>query len=368
MKQFISFVKKEFCHIFRDKRTMLILLVMPVAQLIIFGFAINTEVKDARMAVFDPSNDEVTRRIVELFDANAYFTVAEKLASPDRIADVFKSGDIGLVLVFPENFAADLVHTGRASVQLVADGAEPNQASLQVAYAQNILASYGQELAEQGKPSFRIIPELKMLYNPQQKSAYNFVPGVMGMILLLICAMMSSVAIVREKETGTMEVLLASPLKPVYIILAKLVPYFVISSVNLATILLLSVFVLHVPVAGSFFWLVAVALLYILTALSLGLLISTLVNSQLAAMLGSGMVLMIPTILLSGIIFPVESMPRILQYISAVVPARWFIDAMRKLMIQGVEVRYVVHDFLVIGAMTAVFLTVALKKFKIRLE
>lgn len=368
MKQFRSFVKKEFCHIFRDKRTMLILLVMPVVQLVIFGFAINTEVKNARMAVFDPSNDEVTRRIVELFEANAYFTVAEELTSPGRITDVFKSGRIDLVLVFPENFAADLVQTGRAPVQLLADGAEPNQASLQVAYAQNILAGYARENVQPGKPSFRIVPELKMLYNPQQKSAYNFVPGVMGMILLLICAMMSSVAIVREKETGTMEVLLASPLEPVYIILAKLVPYFVISAVDLALILLLAVFVLHVPVAGSLFWLVAVALLYILAALSLGLLISTLVNSQLAAMLGSGMVLMIPTVLLSGIVFPIESMPEVLQYLSAIVPARWFVEAVRKLMIQGADVQYVLRDFLVIGGMTGVFLAVAWKKFKIRLE
>ena len=370
MKQFLSFVRKEFYHIFRDIRTMLILLVMPIVMIILFGFAITTEVKDTQVAIFDPSKDIATQHIRDMFQANKYFTIAEELSDPKQIDEVFKKGKINLVLVFSENFADNMIHTGEATVQLLADGTEPNQASMRVGYAQQILSAYLRELSEAngGQPSYQIVPEIKMLYNPQQKSEFNFVPGVIGMMLLLICAMMSSIAIVREKEMGTMEVLLASPLPPAYIIIAKAIPYFTISCINLATILLLSAFMLHIPITGSLFCLIGISMLYILVALSLGLLISTVVDSQLAAMLLSSLVLMIPTILLSGTIFPIESMPFWLQKLSSVVPARWFIEAVRKLMIQGVEVRYVGHELIVLCIMIAVLITVALKKFKIRLE
>lgn len=370
MKQFLSFVRKEFYHIFRDKRTMLILLVMPVIMIILFGFAITTEVKDTQVAIFDPSKDIATQHIRDMFQANKYFTITEELSDINQINDVFKKGKVNMVMVFSENFADNMIHTGDATIQLLADGTEPNQASMRVGYAQNILSSYIRELSQAngGNASFQIVPELKMLYNPQQKSEFNFVPGVIGMMLLLICAMMSSIAIVREKEMGTMEVLLASPLPPAYIILAKTIPYFTISCVNLATILLLSAFMLHIPIAGSLLCLIGISMMYIIAALSLGLLISTIVDSQLAAMLMSSLVLMIPTILLSGTVFPIESMPVWLQKFSAIVPARWFTDAVRKLMIQGVSLRYVIHEFVIIGIMIIIFISIALKKFKIRLE
>jgi len=372
MKQFNAFVKKEFLHIIRDKRTILILLVMPVIQIILFGFAITTEVKNTQIAIFDPSNDAVTQRIKEHFQASRYFTVAEALTNPDQINDVFKYGKINLVIVFSDHFADNLSHTGEAAIQLIADGTEPNQAATVIQYASGILNSIDHgELTmenEQDYPSFRILPEVKMLYNPQSKSAYNFVPGVMGMVLILICAMMTSIAIVREKEMGTMEILLSSPLKPIYIILAKAVPYFALSILNLTTILLLAVFALGVPIAGSLFWLIAISLLFIFLALSLGLLISTIVRSQLAAMLISGMALMMPIMLLSGMVFPIDSMPKILQWLSAIVPARWYIEAVKKVMIQGVEVRFVSKEILILAAMTGCILLVSLKNFKARLS
>ena len=368
MKQFISFARKEFYHIFRDKRTVLILLVMPVIQIILFGFAITTEVKNVQVAVFDPSKDASTQRIIEQFQASSYFTIVEELTNPDQINDVFKYGKINLVLVFSENFADNLLHTGEAAIQLVADGTEPNQASTLTGYASNILGSYQQELIEEYKVPFQIKSEVKMLYNPHMKGAYNFVPGVMGLILILICAMMTSIAIVREKETGTMEVLLSSPLKPTTIILAKLVPYFTLSIVNLTTILLLSVFALEVPIAGSLFWLALLSLLYIFLALSLGLLISTVVSNQMAAMLVSGMGLMMPIMILSGMIFPIESMPKILQWFSSIVPARWYIAAVKKIMIQGAEVQFVAKEFAILATMALVLMIVSLKNFKTRLS
>ena len=368
MRPFFSFVQKEFFHIFRDKRTMLILLGMPIIQMLLFGFAISTEVKNTKVAVFDPSKDASTRLIKERLQASNYFDLAEELTDPGQINDVFKDGNIGLVVVFSEGFASDLRHTGDASIQLITDGTDPNQASLITAYATGILTACQQELAGMAEVSGRIVPELKMLYNPQGESAYNFVPGVMGMILMLICAMMTSIAIVREKETGTMEILLASPMRPIQIILAKMAPYFVLSAVNLATILLLSAFVLHVPIAGNLGLLVAVSLLFIFLALSLGLLISNVVNSQMAAMLVSGMGLMMPVMLLSGLIFPIESMPEILQWISAIVPARWFIAAVRKIMIQGVEFHAVAKEVGILALMTGLLIAVSLKNFKTRLS
>lgn len=272
MKQFIAFVRKEFFHIFRDRRTMLILMGMPIVQIILFGFAITTEVKNVRVAVLDPSNDVVTRRIIDRVDASEYFTVARRLHSPEEADRFFRSGDIDMAIVFSECFS-DNLYTGEAGVQIISDATDPNMATMQAGYATNIISMTGQEMLPPGVRASAIVPQVKLLYNPQMKSAYNFVPGVMGLILMLICAMMTSISIVREKETGTMEVLLVSPVKPLFIILAKAVPYFVLSFVNLITILLLSVYVLHVPVAGSLFWLIVVSLLFIFVSLALGLLI-----------------------------------------------------------------------------------------------
>ncbi len=367
MKQFLSFIRKEFYHIFRDRRTMLILLGMPIVQILLFGFAITTEVKEVQVAVFDPSRDVATQQIVESFRESPYFQLVEELDDVESIHTIFKYGKINLVIVFGENFAENLLHTGEASVQLITDGTEPNQASTITAYASSILAEYAASLAEQGALPYQIVPEIQMLYNPQSESAYNFVPGVMGIILMLICAMMTSIAIVREKEMGTMEVLLASPMKPIYIILAKAVPYFVLSILNLATILLLAVFVLHVPVAGSLVSLLFVSLVFIFLALSLGLLISTLVDTQMAAILASEMGLMMPTMLLSGLVFPIASMPVVLQWISSIVPARWYIEAIRKIMIQGVGMEFALKELGRLMLMTAVRMRGSLKKFRLRI-
>lgn len=368
MRQFITFVRKEFLHIFRDSRTMLILLGMPVVQMLLFGFAITTEVRNTKVAVFDPSQSMESRAIIERFNASKYFTIAEEIHEQSRINDIFKYGEVGLVIVFSDNFESELRNGGDAAVQLITDGTEPNQASMITGYASNILAQCVQELSVEGTVTCRIIPQIRMLYNPQAESAYNFVPGVMGMILMLICAMMTSIAIVREKENGTMEILLVSPMKPIYIILSKVTPYFTLSMINLITILLLSVYVLGVPIAGSLVLLLLVSIVFIFLALSLGLLISNIVNTQVAAMLISGMGLMMPVMLLSGLIFPVESMPLPLQCLSALVPARWYVDAIRKIMIQGAEIQYVMREILILTFITVALVVLSLKTFKNRLN
>lgn len=358
----LGFYQDRIFHIFRDRRTMLILLGMPVLQIILFGFAITTELNHSRVAVLDPSKDAVTTRITERIDENRYFSVVKELSSASDIETVFRHDEADIVVAFTPDFDANL-STGEAGIQLVVDATDPNTGNMMAGYVQGIV---GQAL-QSGTQSSPIV-QTHLLFNPQMKSAYNFVPGVMGLILMLICAMMTSISIVREKETGTMEVLLVSPIRPIFIILAKAVPYLVLSCVNLATILLLSVYVLHVPVEGSLWTLSFLSLLLIAVALSLGLLISCVVQNQVAAMIVSGMGLMMPVMLLSGMIFPIESMPAVLQWISNIIPARWYIQAVKKVMIEGLGMAAVWHEALILSGMAALLIGLSLKKFKERLE
>ena len=347
---------------------MMILLLMPIIQIILFGFALTTEVKDTQVAVLVPTNDEASSRIIDKLNASAYFDVVARIHTTDEIQPVFRDAKAKLVVVFEDHFGEKLRHNGTAHIQLLADATDPNAATSFTFYASNIINSYQQELMGENKNPYQITPEVKMLFNPQMKSSFNFVPGVLGMIMLLICAMMTSIAIVREKEMGTMDILLVSPMKPIYIILSKITPYFVLSCVNFATIMLLSVFVLGVPIAGSFMSLVAVSLLYIFVSLSFGLLVSTITNSQQAAMLVSGMGLMIPVMLLSGMMFPIENMPLPLQWLSNIVPAKWYIRAVKAIMIQGLGITSVLKEVGVLCLMGIVLVSISLKKFKVRLE
>lgn len=368
MKQFTTFIKKEFYHIFRDSRTMMILLLMPIIQLILFGFAITTEVKNAKIAIYDPAKDISTQRIIERIKTSDYFDVAKMLNNSEEIQGAFNDGSIKLVVAFGERFNETLMHTGKAQVQLIADATDPNTATTVTNYATAIISSYQQELMAQNKVPYQITPVTRMLYNPQMEGAYNFVPGVMGMILMLICAMMTSISIVREKETGTMEILLVSPIKPIFIILAKAVPYFVLSCVNIATILLLSVYVLGVPIVGSLLLLVGAAMLFTLVSLSLGLFVSTITETQLSAMLVSGMVFMMPVMLLSGMLFPIENMPVALQWLSNIVPAKFFIIIVKNVMIKGTSFLLIWKEMLVLATMALFLIVLSFRKFKVRLE
>lgn len=368
MKQFLSFIQKEFYHIFRDKRTVLILLGMPIVQIILFGFAITTEIKDVKVAIFDPSKDEITQRIINKIEANEYLYITHITAKEAEIEPLFEEGKIDVAIIFSDQFGTRFRKTGDAAIQVITDGTDPNKASIVSGYITNILTDAQIEMSGQTKNTMTITPDVKLLYNPGMKGAYNFVPGVMGLILMLICAMMTSISIVREKEMGTMEVLLVSPVKPLHVIFAKAVPYFVLSCINLGTILLLSVYVLGVPVAGDLFLLLLVSFLFILVSLAIGLLISTITQTQVAAMLVSGMGLMMPVMLLSGMIYPIESMPLPLQMISHFIPAKWYIIAVKKIMIEGLGFSFVVQEVSILLLMLFVLLTISLKKFSNRLE
>ena len=347
---------------------MMILLGMPVIQIILFGFAITTEIKNSKIAICDPSKDLATRKIIDRLATSEYFEITNYIDDPGKITTLFREEKTSLVICFSERFNENLMHTGKAQVLVIADATDPNTATTLINYASAIIATSQQDLMKQATVPFRITTETKFLYNPQMKGAYNFVPGVLGMILMLICAMMTSIAIVREKETGTMEVLLVSPMKSILIILAKVVPYFFLSCVNLATVLLLSVYVLDVPIAGSLFWLIVVSLIFIFVSVALGLLVSNITDSQMAAMLISGMAFMMPVMLLSGMMFPIENMPLPLQLLSNIIPAKWFIIAVKNLMIKGTPVSAVFKEIAILCVMGVVLITVSLAKFKNRLE
>ena len=355
MKTFLSFVKKETRHILRDKRTMLILFGMPVVMMLLFGFAVSTEVRNVRTVVVTSTTNARTQSLVEALSASEYFDVTACVHLPSDAERLMRHQKADIALVFSPG----------GQLQIITDASDPNMAQLYAAYASSIITAHASAPTAAGNSS---PVQARLLYNPQMRSSYNFVPGIMGMLLMLICAMMTSVSIVREKERGTMEVLLAGPVRPLTIIVAKAVPYLALALAILTAILLISKYILLVPLAGSVGWIFAVSGLYIIVALSLGLLISTAVRTQLAALLASAMMLIMPCIMLSGMMFPIESMPRILQYLSAVMPPRYYISAMRKLMIMGVDIDKAYHETAVLALMAGVLLTGAFSKFNKRLE
>ena len=368
MKQFLFFVQKEFYHLLRDRRTLFILFGMPLMQILIFGFALTNEVKNTRIAILDNSRDETTAGIIHQLEASRYFDVVKNIRGYGDLEPAFQEGKIKLAVVFPSRFQYSLSHENSVSVQLIADATDPNVANTLANYATAIIMDYQKNMKGQQDFPYAINTEMRMLYNPQLKGSYNFVPGVMAMVLMLVCAMMTSISIVREKEMGTMEIILVSPIVPIRVVIAKMVPYFLLSGVNIGSILLLSVFVLDVPIQGNLVLLVSECLLFTVSVLALGLLISSVTDSQQTAMLISLMGLFLPTIMLSGFMFPVENMPWPLQMLSNIVPAKWFYYIVKNIMIKGLSFGYVWKETLVLTGMTVFFMLVSIKKFKKRLE
>ena len=368
MKQFFAFVKKEFFHIWRDKRTLFILLGIPITQIIIFGFALTNEVKNSQIAILDLSKDVASTQLIQKISASKYFDYTTKLSSYTEVEPAFKKGKIKMVWVIPQQFAGDMQHGNKTQIQLICDGSDPNVASTLANYASAVVRDYQSAVNQQQKLPYRIETEVRMMYNPELKGAYSFVPGVMALILMLTCAMMTSIAIVKEKEMGTMEIILVSPLKPFGVVIAKAVPYMILSMVNVTSILLLSVFVLDVPIRGNLALLISEGLLFTITSLALGLLISSVTNSQQVAMLISLLGLFLPTTVFSGYMFPIENMPMPLQILSNIVPAKWFYFIVKTIMIKGLGFSFVWKETLILAGMTIIFFVVSIKKFKTRLE
>lgn len=368
MKKFLGFVKKEFFHIFRDPRTLLVLFGIPVAQLLIFGYVVNNEIKNIKIAIYDQSKDAVTLEISNKIASSGYFVLHKNLETAANIEAIFREGDIKEVIVFESNFSKKLEREGIARVQLLADASDANTANLIVNYTSAIITDYVQKENKLNGAPMQIEPVVRMVFNEGLKSVYMFVPGTMALILMLVSAMMTSISIAREKEMGSMEILLVSPLKPVQIIIGKVIPYVSLAFVNALTIIVLGYFIFGMPVKGSLALLLLESLLFISLALSLGILISTIAKSQQMAMFISLFALMLPTLLLSGFIFPIENMPLPLQLISHIMPPKYFIIIIKNIMLKGTGLMFVWKETLILVGMMLFFIALSVKKFKVRLD
>ncbi len=366
MKRFRGFVIKEFYHIFRDYRTLLILFGMPAVQLLLFGYVLTNEIKDAKIAIYDPSKDVVTRKISEKILSSGYFILEKNLNTVAEIDPVFRQGEVKLALIFEPDFAKKLEKSGTAHVQIIGDASDPNTANMLVNYASGIISNFLVSMNSENVP-MQIVPEVRMMYNGELKGVYMFVPGLMAMLLMLISALMTSLSITREKELGTMELLLVSPLRPAQVIIGKVFPYVFLSFIDACIILGLGNAVFGMPIRGSVALLLLESFLYITMALSLGILISSITSSQQVAMMLSLVALMLPTILLSGFIFPVENMPGILQVFCHIMPPKYYITIIKSIMLQGNGLEYVWRETLILIGFTSVFLLLSIKKFNVRL-
>ena len=364
----INFIKKEFILIFRDYRSMVILFGIPIAQITLFGFALNMEINNAHIAVLDHSHDVYSTELINKIASTKYFVIDAGVKSEKQIDASFRNGRLREVIVIPENFSKALLQGQNAKIQVIADAGDPNTANILVNYTTAIVSDFQKRFIKNKKGAAFIDTRFRFRYNPALKSVYMFVPGVFTVILMLVSAMMTSISIAREKELGTMEVLLVSPVKPVQIIVGKVIPYVLLSFVNATVILLLSYFIFGMPFAGSIALLLAEALLFIVMSLSLGIFISTVSETQQTAMLLSMFALLLPTILLSGFIFPVKNMPYLLQLLSHLMPGKWFIIIVKGIILKGAGLASLWKETMIILVMTMFFIIGSVKKFKIRLS
>lgn len=368
MKQYLAFVKKEFRHILRDKRTLLILFGMPIAQILIFGFALNNEVENAGVAIYDMAGDYESELLQQRIENSEQFFIETECENTDCIEEAFRQNRARLGIIIPAYFGQDLLNGEKPQIKIVSDASDPNQAQVLTSYATAIILTHvkGRANVVQEAPIVTAIP--RMIFNPELKAVYMFVPGVMGLILLLVGAMMTSLTIAREKELGTMELLLVSPLHSWHIIFGKVTPYWLLSFTNAMIIVSLGIIVFDMPMNGSVALLIGSCLLFSLTALALGIFISSRANSQMVAMFASMMGLLLPTILLSGFIFPIENMPLVLQVVSNIIPAKWFIMLIKGLMIKGSGMSVIWKPVAVLGFITLFLGVAATKSVKPRLN
>lgn len=365
--QFFAFIVKEFYHVFRDRKTLLLLFGMPIAQILLFGFALTNEIKQAKMVIIDQAQDQASKAIQQKLQANKTFSLYAQLDNEKEILPAFQTGNVKIALIFPPKLFEDLEHHHQATVQIIADASDPNTATTVTQIASAVIMDYQRELWQNASLPYEINVQTRMMYNPDLSGATNYVPGVMALVLLLICVLMTSVSIVREKENGTMEILLVSPFNPVFVVLSKAVPYLILSLINVTIILILSIGVLDMPIQGSFYLLYFASSIFILTALSLGLLISNVTQTQEAAMLISLLGMLLPTMLLTGFMFPIENMPLPLQIVSNIVPSKWYYIIVKNIMIKGLGFLSVWKELLILVVMTTTLLLISIRTFKYRL-
>ena len=361
-----GFVIKEIRHILRDRQTLVILLVLPLAMVVIFGYALRTDVNNVRVVFVERVSDNATTELRNRFSGNGRFEVVGVERTLMPVERMFRRGEVDVAVVFEQGFGAALSRGSGAELLLVTDASDPNTGSLMLAYASSVIAQYQNEL---GKPPGAVEIEVntRMRFNPRLESVNLFVPGLIALVMTLVTALMTAISLSREKERGTLEVLLVSPLRPREIIAGKVAPYLILAFVNVVTALLAASIVFGVPFRGSILLLVAASTLYAMVGLALGTLIAARTDSQRAAMLGAMLITMMPNMLLSGMIFPLASLPAWLQPVTYIVPARWFIIISRGVMLKGVGVEYLWQPIAVLALMLVVLMAAAVRSFKPRL-
>jgi len=366
MSALVGLLRKETYHILRDRRTLFVLIFMPIVQVILFGFSIRTDVRDVRMVVVDPTPDATTLEIRDRFATGGIFRILGVSQTDDVLDHLFRTDTAQVALVFEPGFGRHFAAGDPAQLLVITDATEPNTGSARQMYVNAVIQQYENDQRPPG--GLRITPQVRARFNPTRESTNLFVPGLMAMVLNIIAALMTALSLTREKETGTMEALLVSPLRPWQIIVGKVAPYLAIGFVSVLAVLAVAKLVFQVPMEGSLTLLLAEGTLFILVALSLGILVSARTSSQRVALLAAMMGTMLPTQMLSGFIFPLESMPRPLQWISVVVPARWFVFIARGIMLKGVGLVYLWRETLVLAAMTVILLAASARSFKVRLQ
>lgn len=368
MSPLLALLRKEAYHIRRDRRTLLVVLALPVVQVMLFGSAIRTDVDRVRVAIVDPAPDEATLALRNRFAATDTFRIVHVVPRASDLDPLFRTSEAQAGVVLPVGFAESLSGRSSAPVQIVVDATDPNTGSVLRAYIEAVIRGFEQErIRLKPDSTVRIAATTRMRFNPTRESSNIFVPGLMAFVLTILASLMTAISLTREKETGTIEALLVSPLRPWSIILGKVLPYLAIGLIAAVAIIAEARLVFGVPLRGSAVLLVAESLLFILTSLALGILVSTRTSSQRVAMMMTMVGSMLPNILLSGFIFPVESMPLPLQLISRAVPGQWFVTIARGIMLKGVGLEYLWKETLILAGMAALLLAVSTRAFKARL-
>ena len=361
-----AFVTKEVRHILRDTQTLAILLLMPLVQVVLFGFALRSDVRDIRLAVVDPSPDQASLSLRNRFTGNGRFSIVAEAPSADVLEPLFRRGEADAALVIEPEFGTNLDRGLPARLLLVTDASDPNTGTTMQAYARSVINDYQADL-RLSSPGAHIVPQTRMRFNPTLESVNLFIPGLIALVLTLVSALMTAISLSREKERGTMEILLVSPLRPRQIIVGKVLPYLLLAFANVVTALVAAWAVFRVPFRGSVLLLVSESLIYSIVSLALGVLIASKTPNQRVAMLGALLGTMLPNTLLSGMIFPLASMPGWLQPVTNIVPARWFIIIARGIMLKGVGLEHLWRETLVLVGMMAFLLIVSIRSFKPRL-
>ena len=362
-----AFVTKEIRHILRDRQTLTVLLLMPLVQVVLFGYALRSDVRNVRVAIVDPSPDYATLALRDRFAASSRFQIVRVAQTMEAVEPLFHRGQADVAVALDPEFASHLEAHEPAQILVAVDASDPNTGSTIQTYTRRIITSYEEDLGSRHGTPVKIVPNVRMRFNPTLESVNLFVPGLIALVLTLVSALMTAISLSREKERGTLEILLVSPLRPWQIIVGKVMPYLGLAFANAVTALLAARLVFDVPLKGSLTLLLLESIVYSMVSLALGVLVASATASQRVAMLVALLVTMLPSTLLSGMVFPIASMPRILQVLSNIVPARWFIVIARGIMLKGVGLEHLWRETLVLVTMTLVFMFAAVRAFKPRI-